>query len=375
MAAQQAQLIQALSEQNHEIHELNEELRRQIEQRSRRLLELALQNAERRTARTAHYDPGALLGDYYRVVKLLGQGAMGMVYEVERTTDGRRLAAKVLTPRADKTAMIRFVREAQLLARVRHQNLISIFDVDITHLGGLYLVMELVSGTSLKLCRKRYGELPFALSVLRQVSAGLCAIHAAGIVHRDLKPANVLIAHLENPEALLIKLVDFGLSTLAPLENSAGNSTIGSLPRNYVQPLTTGEHSVLASDGGIPAAGPQRIETLTAPGTALGTPMYTAPEGRDRDQGARPPADVFSFGVVAYEVLVGTLPFALPPLEMVAAGEPLRCPSLRRVCPSLSPEIADLIDRCLHIEPEQRPTATTLAEKLAAAAPARMVSK
>jgi GAF domain-containing protein len=120
--------VETLESNNREIHELNDELRRQIEQRSRRVLELALKSEDKRPMRSNHYAPDSLIGDHYRVVRLIGQGAMGSVYEVKRTTDGRHLAAKVLTARADKTTMVRFAREAQLLSRMTHPNLISIID-------------------------------------------------------------------------------------------------------------------------------------------------------------------------------------------------------------------------------------------------------
>ncbi len=118
---------------------------------------------------------------------------MGRVYEVERVVDGMRLALKVLA-RPDGMAELRALsREAQIAGTLRHPNVVALVDVDVAPTGFLYLVMELVSGTSLREHGERYGDVTWAMGILRQVSEGLTAIHACGVVHRDLKPANVLI--------------------------------------------------------------------------------------------------------------------------------------------------------------------------------------
>ena len=120
----------------------------------------------------------------YKVVRKIGEGAMGVVHEVERVADGRHLAAKFVTQLSDKKSLLRFMREAQILARLRHPNLIGIADVDMTAGGILFMVMDLVVGSSLKLTRRRFGEVRWALCVLRQIAEALSAIHEAGIVHR-----------------------------------------------------------------------------------------------------------------------------------------------------------------------------------------------
>jgi integrase len=183
--------FQKLEQSNVEIKKLNEELRRQIEQRSQRLMEVMLRGDERpSTSHASQVAPGRMLGEHYKVIRTLGKGAMGSVFEVERTTDQQRLAAKVLSEQSDRTALLRFAREAQILARLDHPNLVAITDIDITAQGVLFLVMELVNGTTLKLCRERYRDPAFATPVIQQMAAGLHAIHARGIIHRDLKPAN-----------------------------------------------------------------------------------------------------------------------------------------------------------------------------------------
>lgn len=182
--------VNELELRNLAVRQLNEELRRQIEQRSRRLMETVAQGLSPAAEKPAHIAPGKRLGDHYQVLGTIGSGAMGTVFEVERTTDHRRFAAKVLTEARKKTALLRFAREAQILCRLDHPNLISIVDIDVTKDGVVFLVMELVRGAVLKQFRDRFGQLPFALTVLRQMTAGLATIHRSGIVHRDASQTN-----------------------------------------------------------------------------------------------------------------------------------------------------------------------------------------
>lgn len=360
------QKIQTLESNNREIRELNDELRRQIDQRSRRVLDIVLSSDDKITQKRSYFAPNSMLGEYYRVIRLIGQGAMGSVYEVERVTDGRHLAAKVLTAQADRSAMVRFVREAQLLARLVHPNLVSIVDVDVNEQGTLYLVMELVQGRTLKNCRSEYREFRRGVPILYQIAEGLAAVHAAGVVHRDLKPANVLIEEGLGGKAPLVKLVDFGFSTIA--KGFAHSVPTPSAPRRpLVSPLLTGEISIVSA---VPArAKPQGDPTIpeselhqSVP-QIVGTPMYMAPECRDRIKGASPPADIFSFGVLAYEILTGDLPFSTP-LILEASPELVSYRSFRGRCPEMPAHIADILDRALSLSPTARPTATELAATL-----------
>ena len=174
-----------LETRNREIQTLNEELRRQIEQRSRRLMSNIMQRQGGKATTLATLEPGKILVGRYRVHRQIGRGAMGSVYEVERTSDGKRFAAKLLSTRADKASLLRFTREAQILSRLSHRNLIGIADIDMTAGGVLFIVLELVSGGTLPDLRSRFGDARWALCVLRQISDALAAIHEAGIVHRE----------------------------------------------------------------------------------------------------------------------------------------------------------------------------------------------
>ena len=174
-----------LEQNNLAIRGLNDELRRQIEQRSRRLMETVAQGLGNAPQRPVEVAPGKRLGDHYQVLATIGSGAMGTVFEVERTTDHKRFAAKVLTEARKKTSLLRFAREAQILCRLDHPNLISIVDIDVTKDGVVFLVMELVRGTVLKAWKEKFGDLGFAIDVLKQMTGGLSIIHKSGIVHRD----------------------------------------------------------------------------------------------------------------------------------------------------------------------------------------------
>jgi hypothetical protein len=322
--------------------EADGELRRQIARRSDQVLQAVLQDGD------ASLAAGAPLGDWYQVIRPIGRGGAGAVYEVERVSDGRRLAAKVLIAGgADRIGVARLAREAKILAQLDHPNLIVIHDVDVTERGALFIVMELVDGTSLRDEQTAFGAADpgRALEVLGQVAGALAALHAQGIVHRDLKPENVLVERGGR-----VKLADFGISILledhqpqAPAALAVGGA--------YEQTQET-------------SRAPSRPE-LTRTGAIVGTPRYMAPELATGSKHARPPADVFSLGVMAHELLTGELPFARPPVMATSLGEeqPPACRLADR--PGLLAGLGATLDRCLLVDPAARPSAAELAAALA----------
>lgn len=415
-----------LKERNGEILRLNAELLHQIEQRSRLLLD-SMQSALSNNSPAAQDEDGGevrsilprgtLLAKRYRVEAILGRGAMGTVYEVERLSDGRRLAAKVLSSRPDYRSMARFAREALLLTRLQHPNLIAIVDLDITSERTAYLIMELVDGKSLAELDTLYGDHGFMLPVLRQIADALTTVHGAGVVHRDLKPANVLISISEDGSQVTARLADFGISRLFDGDPSSPSSappippgiTAGSLAARSGWPVETlddpsqlGDASteVPASEvkgyaptldvrprpgDGVPAleallgARSRRHATssseespqsqpgdeLTQAGALVGTLLYMAPELLAGASLAQPSSDIFSFGLMAYEILTGTLPFEEPPLILAARDRGrLRFTPLDEMCPTLSPSLASLLERCLTVNPAGRPTAAELSAAL-----------
>jgi hypothetical protein len=291
---------------------LRGEVAHQVAERSKELgVELARGEA---TIDARSLSPGERFADRYEVIAPLGEGGMGAVYEVQRTTDAARLALKAITGEVSSTAAARFAREAEIGARVRHRNVISIVDVGLFE-GVPYLAMELVRGGSLEMHRERFGDPSWSLPILRQVLDGLAALHAAGVVHRDLKPANVLLGGDARDPA--VKISDFGISRLGVVVPGAATSL-----------------------------------RLTGTGTMLGTPLYMAPETGS----ARVPdrsADMFSLGIMAFEMLTGHAPFPVPAVFMAAAG---RLPTPVLHAPDVPLEIRRLILGCLQIDAAQRPT-------------------
>jgi serine/threonine-protein kinase len=351
--------VELLARNNQEIRGLNEELRHQITQRSERFAEALARLGPLAPVRRS-FEKGELIDRRYRVLGEIGEGGMGMVYEVERVTDDRRLALKVLLAPRSGAELARLAREAEIAARVDHPNVVGIVDVNIAASGALFIVMERVVGTSLDSLWARYGEVPWALEVLRQVAAGLAALHAKGIVHRDLKPGNVLVAN--EPTGDVAKIADFGIASRGTgfETTQAGDVNLGSLAASASSAVGLDTQAEQAEAGGANSP-------LTREGEILGTPIYMAPELLRGARLANAASDVYSLGVIAWEVLTGALPAGFESLVHLRTGGLTDVASIGPAVPSLSPVVAALLDACLSHEPAKRPSAAALADALATA--------
>jgi serine/threonine-protein kinase len=329
-----------------EVEALNEELRRKVGDRSR---ELSVALRKLRVEGDVELATGTVLGDRYRVVTPLGAGAMGAVYRVERLSDGRSLAAKVVRGRVRPDTLERFTREAELTARVDHPNVVRVFDVDVTSDGELFLVMELVDGRSLEDERARFGDRAFAHAVVAQIAGALQAIHSCGIVHRDLKPANVLVSMTDGPR---IKVADFGIAGLGA-SPSGPDASAGATTRRALAE----DDAALEPTVDAPTSHSDKYARLTATGAILGTPLYMAPEVLHGTATIGPEVDLFSLGLIAYQLFGG------PPIEREGSG--FRSKTLLKfaeLAPDLSAELAEALQHCLHQDPTRRPTAQQLVE-------------
>jgi serine/threonine protein kinase len=270
---------------------------------------------------------GHVIDGRYRLDSKLGSGGMGAVYRATRLSIGDAAAVKVLHQGrvADPQAAERFRREAQTAARLKHPNAVGVYDFGVSPDGLMYLVMELVEGESLREAIERHGALPLAVvgEVAAQVCSALDEAHRLGIIHRDIKPDNIVLQ--ESRAGLRVKVLDFGIAKL---------------------------HDAAQSK-------------LTQTGGVIGTPHYMSPEqcmGEELDQRS----DVYSLGVVLYEMLRGTVPFDSPTTSAVIVQQVTQAPPpLFRAAAGVTPAVEGVVMRALEKRREARQqTAAELAREL-----------
>lgn len=337
----------ALAQNKLALESMNEELRHQVEARSRELV-LALSSDRGNTA--VSVPPRALraqdvVGGRYSIVKELGAGAMGAVYLVERRTDGKRFALKTALGTITPEGAARMAREAEIAAKIRSEHLVSVIDVGL-ETGTPFLVMEYVEGCTLAERRERYGDVDWALPLLRQIALGLDALHGHGIIHRDLKPANVLLAKGADGREH-VKISDFGIARFGKDDTDDAVSAFASTLSNV--------------GGGSPLSSAELDAKLTATGALLGTPLYMAPEAAASGGRVTVASDVFAFGIVAHELLTGAYPYTRPPSISALAGlsiEPVAMADAERI----PVEVSTIVMRALSLSPGARPSAKELAK-------------
>jgi len=277
---------------------------------------------------------GEILAGKYRVTRVIGAGAMGIVVQVVALAREGVFALKLLRPSVarDPIAAQRFLREAEVAGRIENPHVVKISDVGEVATGAPYLVMEYLVGTTVEARLAGDKSLPYeeACALGLQLAEGLAAAHAMGVVHRDIKPANLYLTRGADG-AEVLKIVDFGLSKILDPEGTESAS-------------------------------------LTRTQTALGSPLYMSPEQMRSARTAGLRADQWSLGAVLYRMVTGHRPFDADALARVCvqvlSGDFVPVTSRR---PDVPAALAAAIERCLRVEPAER--YADIAELAAALAP------
>ncbi len=276
---------------------------------------------------------GEVLDQKYRIVRLVGEGGMGAVYEAEHTFLGKHVAIKVLAAdfAGDADAIRRFYREAQAAARIGHENICEVSDVGQTSAGLPYIVMQLLQGRTLSVTIAESAPLPVGrvVDIASQALEALGAAHAAGIVHRDMKPDNIFLTRVAGRDDF-VKLLDFGISKV----RVAGAKT-----------------------------------KLTQDGTIMGTPQYMSPEQARGESDVDGRVDIWAVGVILFEMLTGRIPFDGENYNKIlfhVLAAPI--PGVRSLRPGISSEVEAVVLRAMERDLDRRfNTARELADALQSA--------
>jgi eukaryotic-like serine/threonine-protein kinase len=264
----------------------------------------------------AKRDPliGQTIRGRFRVLRKLGEGGMGVVYLADQVNFHRKVALKVLHGyyTRDEEFIERFQREARLAAMLNHPHIVTVYDFDRGEDGSLFIAMEYVEGRDLRDIIQEGGMgVREAVRFARQIAEGLERAHGAGVIHRDIKPENVMISSTTNE----VKLMDFGIASMKDAEG---------------------------------------MTRLTRTGTIVGTPAYMAPERMERGQ-TDEKTDIYSFGVLLYEMLTGDVPFSAPTPASMLLKQLREIPrSVRTLRAEIPASLEGVVMQALAREPQKR---------------------
>src|SRR4051812_16814548 len=255
----------------------------------------------------------------YRIVRVLGEGAMGAVYEAENVRIRRRVAIKVLHPQIAQKAdtLRRFEREAQAAGRIGSEHIVEVLDLGELPSGGRFMVMEFLEGTTLDQRIRSRGRLTpeEATPIVAQLLEGLGAAHIAHIIHRDLKPANVFLMS-GRPQGDFVKILDFGVSKFNVLNEEM---------------------------------------SMTSTGAVLGTPYYMSPEQAKGSRQVDPRSDLYAVGVILYECITGQVPFSAETFNELIFRIVLESPPpVESFVPNLDSAFTALIHKAMAREANER---------------------
>jgi serine/threonine protein kinase len=265
-------------------------------------------------------DVGQTIGNY-KITAKLGEGGMGVVFLAEHPVIGKKVAMKAIHPELSRNAEVvsRFMIEAKSVNQIGHEHIVDISDFGTTPAGEFYFVMEYLQGQAMAERLKSVTKMlaPQALNIAGQVADALGASHDHGIIHRDLKPENIyLVARGSNKD--FVKVLDFGLAKL------------------------TGR-------------GDEKVSHKTRTGSVMGTPFYMAPEQCEGKASIDHRADIYSLGVILFEMLTGKVPFGGEGYgEIIVKHITMAAPSARAIEPTLSPAIDALLFRAMAKNPDHR---------------------